>query len=205
MKRSVKPIEWSTMAIRINPPHYSKEKTYERYKTELRAWELVTDVKDVKRGIVVALSLPENDESVIRERVFDEIKLDDLKKENGMDVLLKFMDRILGKDDLTDSLEKFEDFENYKREPDQSMTEFLSKHDQKYNKIVKLKMGLPPAIAAFMLLKKANITTDERLLVLTGMDYSDRDQLYEQAKRSLLMFKEHKARTAMAVPQQQRV
>ena len=177
------------MATRINPPQYNKDKSYERYKTELMAWEKVTDVKDTKRSIVVALSLPENEESGIRERVFDELDLNDLNKENGLEILVTFMDGLLGKDDLADSLGKFEDFEEYKREPDQSMADFISKYDQKHNKLIKLKMGLPPAIVAFMLLKKANLTKAERMLVLTGMNYSEKDQLFEQAKKSLLKFK----------------
>lgn len=177
------------MSTKINPPYYNKEKGYERYKQELRAWQLVTDIKEEKRGIVVALSLPESDDSGIRERVFDEITLADLNKKEGLDKLIEYMDKKLGKDDLADCLEKFEDFEDFKRESTQSMTEFISKFDQKYNRISKLNMTLPPAILAFMLLKKAGITKSEKMLVLTGMDYSEKEELYEQAKKSLLKFK----------------
>ena len=50
------------MAAKISPPQYSKAKGYERYKLELLAWKEVTDIKKEKQGIVVALSLPENDD-----------------------------------------------------------------------------------------------------------------------------------------------
>ncbi len=50
-------------------------------------------------------------------------------------------------------------------------------------------MILPPEVFAFKLLKRAKITNDERLLVLTGMDYSKRNTLFEQAKKSLTKFK----------------
>ena len=47
-------------------------------------------------------------------------------------------------------------------------------------------MKLPSAIdVAFKLLRRANNTRDERLLVLISMDYTDRDKLCEQAKTSL--------------------
>ena len=55
---------------------------------------------------LIALTLPEDDESKIREKVFDQIKLDDLKKDTGFDTLLEFLDKHLDKDDLADSLEK---------------------------------------------------------------------------------------------------
>ena len=50
-------------------------------------------------------------------------------------------------------------------------------------------MALPPEILAFKLLRKANITPEEKLLVLTGMNYEQKETLYEEAKKSLKQFK----------------
>ena len=182
------------MAEKVKPPLYSKGKGYERYKQELMAWKEISTVEKKKQGILVALSLPEEDDSGIRERVFDEVSLEDLKKDEGLNTLVAYMDKKLGKDDLADCLEKFEDFEDFKREPGHSMEEFVSKFDHKYNKIQKLKMTLPNAILGFMLIKKANLTKAERMLVLTGIDYSKKDELYDQAKSSLMKFKGEQAR-----------
>ena len=165
------------MALKIHPPQYKKEKGYERYKIELMAWKEITDIKAVKQGIMIALSLPEDDETGIRERVFDEMDIGDLKKETGLELLIAYMDKHLGKDDLADSLEKYEEFEEYKRESGQSMTEYITKFDQRYNKILKLKMTLPSAILAFIIMKKANLSKSERMLVLTGLDYSQKEEL----------------------------
>ena len=44
-------------------------------------------------------------------------------------------------------------------------------------------------ILAFKLLKKANIAKEERLLVLTGMNYEQNSTLYEEAKSSFKKFK----------------
>ena len=52
----------------------------------------------------MALSLPEDDEQMIREKVIDEIGLDD-----GLSILLDFYDNHLANDDFTDILVKFED------------------------------------------------------------------------------------------------
>ena len=40
-------------------------------------------------------------------------------------------------------------------------------------------MQLPSEILAFKLLKQSKLTIEERSPVLTGMDYNNRDQLYE--------------------------
>lgn len=176
------------MSLKISLPEL-KSKGYERYKQELMAWKEVTELPKKKQGIAVALSLPEDHQTGIREKVFDEMKVEELNTDNGLDKIIEFMDIKLGKDDLTDSLEKFEEFENYQRESDQNMTDFISKFDQKYNRLVKLKMTLPQPILAFKLIRKANISRSEKLLVLTGLDYSKKDDLYEQAQKSLKKFK----------------
>ena len=109
------------MATKINPPIFSKSKSYELYKQELLAWSEIKDLDKKKRGDAIAFTLPENDESKIREKVFDQIKLDDLKKDTGFNTLLEFLDKHLAKDDLADSLEKFEEFEDLNRAEGQTI------------------------------------------------------------------------------------
>ena len=58
----------------------------------------------------MALSLPEDDEQMIRENVFDEIGLDD-----GLSILFDLLDTHLSNDDFTDILVKFEDFDYFER------------------------------------------------------------------------------------------
>ena len=177
------------MSTRINPPTFLKSKNYERYRQELIAWREITDLSKEKQGIAIALSLPEEDETQIRQKVFDQIPIDDLKSIDGLTVLINFFDEHLAKDDLTDSLEKFEDFDDFYRHEGQSIQEFIAEYDAKYRKIEKKKMTLPPEILAFKLLRKACITKEEKLLVLTGMNYENKKTLYEEAKKSLKKFK----------------
>ena len=177
------------MTIIINPPAFNKTKSYERYKQELLAWKEVTDLSSRKQAIAVALSLPEEDETRIRDKVFDQLPLEELKKENGLSLLVTFFDKHLAKDDLSDSLEKFTDFENYERSEGQTIHDFIANFDTKYRRIEKKSMQLPSEILAFKLLQKARINHKEKLLVLTGMNYGNRKTLYEKAKMSLKKFK----------------
>ena len=110
------------MALKINPPKFSSEKEYERYKVELQAWARITEVKKDKQGIAVALSLPEEDATGIRERVFNEIAMDDLVKEDGLNQLIEFFDKHLGKNELEDSMEKLDDIEECRRDTGQAMS-----------------------------------------------------------------------------------
>ncbi|KAK6191220.1 hypothetical protein SNE40_002956 [Patella caerulea] len=90
------------MTTKINPPGL-KGKEYELYKQELLAWKEVTDLDKKKMGVAIALTLPEEDANNIREKVFNQMKIEDLKKDDGLEKLIKFLDKHLAKDDLTDS------------------------------------------------------------------------------------------------------
>ena len=177
------------MTMKINPPSFNSAKSYERFKQELLAWREITEISKNKQGIAVALSLPDDDENKIKDKVFGQIALDELKDENGLNILIAFLDKHLGKDDLADSIEKFEDFDDFKRKDGQTIQEFIAMFDSKYRKIEKKDMSLPSEILAFKLLKKANITKEEKLLVLTGMNFDNKAYLYEEAKSSLKKFK----------------
>ena len=172
-----------------NPPALVKGKCFEIYRKKILAWGELTDLPKSKQGIVVALSLPENHETHIRERVLDQIPLKDLKTDDGLTILLNFLDKHCGKDELVDSLEKYEDFESFEREDGQSILNFISMFDFKYKRIERKNMKLAPEVLAFRLLKKANLTRAEKLLILTGMDFENKPALYEQAKKALIKFK----------------
>ena len=55
---------------------FNKAKNYERLRQELLPWKEITDLSKDKQGIVIALSLPEEDESQIREKGFDQIAIE---------------------------------------------------------------------------------------------------------------------------------
>ena len=93
---------------------------------------------------------------------------------------------------MSDSLEKFEDFGDFYRLQGQSITEYIAVFDSttcKYKKIEKKHVALPAAVLAYKLLRKAYITKEEKLLVLTDMNYDNKKTLYKEAKKSLKKFK----------------
>lgn len=79
------------------------------------AWSEVSELPRTKAGIAVALYLPESDETLVREKVFSQLSIAELKQENGLDILISFLDKHLAKGDLSDCLQKFEDFDGFSR------------------------------------------------------------------------------------------
>ena len=173
---------------RIRMPELKPGKPYDLFKQELLAWKEITDLDVKKQGIAVALSLPEDDNLTLRAKLFDQHSLDDLKKEDGLDTVLKFLDSHLGKDDLADTLLKYGQFEDYKQ-TNETTTDFIGKFEQLHNRLEKKSIKLPEEIKAYKLLRSASLTNDERTLVLSGIDYTKKDTLFTQAKDSLKKFK----------------
>ena len=55
----------------------------------------------------------------------------ELRKEGEIDTLIAFLDKHLKKDDLADGLEKFEEFEDFQRNPEMSISEFIATFDSR--------------------------------------------------------------------------
>lgn len=77
--------------MKCAPPVFGGEKSYVRWRTELEAWLLVTNVDKKKQAITVALSFPEGSE--VRDRIFGEVEMNDLNSEDGMAKLLEYLDK----------------------------------------------------------------------------------------------------------------
>ena len=65
--------------VTVNPPTLTKVKTYERFRQETLASTEIADLGKEKQAIAITLSLPEEDETKIREKVFDQLQLGDLE------------------------------------------------------------------------------------------------------------------------------
>ena len=84
------------------------------------------------------------------------------------------MDKHLAKDDLSDSLEKLKILKTLKEPRDSPIMSMWQHLMQNIGKAEKKQMTLPSEILAFKLIRKANITKEEKLLVLTGMNYDNK-------------------------------
>ena len=169
---------------RIPIPVYSPDKTYDIFKSELELWEAVTDLAKEKRGAAVALSLPDDGQCNLRSTVLQKITHTKLTSETGLSELKTVLNELLGRDDLEDCLTKYEQFEDYSRTTE-TVSDYICTFETKYLKMKGKGITLPPSILAFKLLRNAGISGDEKKLCLTGMDYSKKYELFEQAKKAL--------------------
>ena len=84
------------------------------------------------------------------------------------------------------SWNKFEDFEKFERKPGQNIREYVADFDLKFRKLEKLHIKLPTEILVLKLLKNANLSKQERMFVLTGINFADKENMHKETKHSLL-------------------
>ena len=105
------------------PPKFSSEKNYAQWKKELEAWTCVTTHARKDWGKIIALNLPENNPSNIREKAFS-LNLEplvnttdsSLSNENqGYDNLIAFIDEEFLKDNITDMCEHIRKFMKFEK------------------------------------------------------------------------------------------
>ena len=159
-------------------PAFHEDEAYSRYIEELRAWTYITEVEKKKQGLSVALSLPENDKSQIRDKVFNEINLEDLKTDNGIETLVAFFDSVFKKDELAENYEHYVNFYRYRKDSSDSMENYILKFEKFCDKTKKFKMELPESVLAFKFLENSVLKHKERLLVLTGVNYTDQNTFF---------------------------
>ena len=72
----------------------------------------------------------------------------------------------------------------------QSIREYDADFDLKFRKLGKLHIITPSKILALKLLRNANFSQQERMIVLTGVNFKDVKAMYKETRHSLIKFME---------------
>ena len=156
-----------------NPPRFSSSKDYQTFKRELTTWTKVTKEDKKNWGNIIALSLPEDDPSDIRRKVFAGVNFDE---ETGYNTLIQFLDEEFSKDVIVDTCDKIRALVTHKKDPNATMKQYISGFDSKY--VLAQKAGLnemPQEYLMFHLLENCLLSENDYRLVMTAIDMSTLD------------------------------
>ena len=177
-----------------DPPAYTKDKPYARWKTETNLWADMVKandtVKEATLGQVVALNaLPDGGpDGDIRGTVIDALG-DTLKGVNGLKTLLAWMDEHMGRDAIQSCVDKASAFMKYRRGENQDMKEYLAGFDAKYKAAVGAGLGdMGQIFLMWMVIEHAGVSPEQFQLVLSQIDLDAKDKLYKSAKAGLTKF-----------------
>ena len=172
------------------PPKFDMERSFERFKADVEAWAEITRVEKEKQGILVTLNLPDTGKyGDLRGKVMETVE-DKIRGQDGLNEVLKFLKEHIGQDEVIDVCEKIKAFIHMKREPDQTVKEYVSNFEHAYTIAqTKAKMEkLPGQYLMYALITNANISEHDRKLVLSGLDLSKPKTIYNERKLALLKY-----------------
>ena len=170
------------MTTKIRIPAYLSDNSISQYELEVEAWQLITQVAKNKRALTLVLNLPCDR---MRNQVLEAVGTAELGKDEGVATYLKYMKDNYGRYELYESVDRYIEFRNCVRSPGQTLSEFLMVFDQCVTRIEKKGMKLPSDVLAFELIHKANVTKDENKLIMTGLDFTKKTEMYGQAKNAI--------------------
>ena len=165
------------MSKNIEPPSFiSENKSFDTYKKDLERWAVLTTLPADKQALLVVHYL-DGDPSGIKEKIDEAIEEDTLRSANGIKALIEFFEKIYKKDSLADGFDKYISFEKLRRGQNTSIQEFIPEWNAAYRKAVNIGCSLSDKVLAFKLLDASNLTNIERNLVLTGVNYKEKELL----------------------------
>ena len=175
------------MSCKIIPPDLKDSKSYEIFKKELQIWEITTEVPKEKRGAVIAAKLP-NDSKLkkdLKDKFFESVDIAVLATEDGLDLVRQFLDKELGEDDLEKQVRTWDEFEDCSRGT-KNIDEFMSDFDRAYRKAAAAsKVVIPATVRAFMVLKRSNIDKTQRMLIMSKLDQTEEEDMFDNMCREL--------------------
>ena len=133
---------------------------YDEWKVELEIWREFTSLEKSKQGPALVLSLSGNARKAARS-----VPIADLKKDNGIDLILVELDKYYSRDEGRRQMKAFDEFINFRRSEGMSVRDFLLQFELKHNACKTMKMDIPDNILAHSMLACANLPPEKKDIV----------------------------------------
>ena len=126
-------------------------------------WLIITELAKEKQALALTLSLNGRKREVARE-----VPLAELNSNDGVTKLNDKLKSSFATNDVDLSYEAFVQLECLKRQPDQTISDYLLEFSRRYSKIERLGMKLPDSVVACKMLYNASLSQSERQMVLAS-------------------------------------
>ena len=113
------------------------------------------------------------------------MNLGDLKIDNGVETLIVFFDSALNKDELAETYEHV-NFGSSRKDCSDTMENYIVEFEKLNNE--KFKTELTEGILTFKRLENSGLKHNEKLFVLTGVNYTEPNTFFLQMKNDLKKF-----------------
>ena len=139
--------------------------------------------------MLLVYELKKEDPSGIRDKILYEITIADLNKDEGMKTYMDFMNKHFKKDQSVATYEAYLNFEKCKKNENEDIKTFVMRFDKQSNIAKKKNVKYPNLVLAFKLLDNSGLSEVDRKLVLSEMDFTKENEVYDDTKKALLKYK----------------
>ena len=114
------------LAVRAQVPTFDAE-NFELYLTNLEMWSFTSLTPKNMKGAMLFQSLPNNHSSGIKQRISDQISVQELKEETSFNQIIEILKDAFAKEKEAENYAVFKDFLHIKRKDDESMLAFVAR------------------------------------------------------------------------------
>ena len=176
-------------------PVLKEKEGYLCFKKEVILWESITKIAEKERAGNLIFKLPEKAKLVALNMTPTELAEGLTRRVNDQDVkvsgvrrLLEVLDGIYLEDLNKEKFKAYNDFRNFKRKKDQSISDFLCAYDVKKRHLEGHGITLPQEIYAFELLVCCNLTREEESIANSTVTELTYDSMKNQIKKVVSNF-----------------
>ena len=109
---------------RVPVPKFGE--SFESYMANVEVWKLLCGLPKTEQGIMLWYNLPDDHSSDIKAKIFNEVGVEKLKAENGLDTFVAAMEEAFKPEAEVKAYEVFVDFfVDLKRKPEEKIKDFI--------------------------------------------------------------------------------
>ena len=156
------------LAVRNPVPAFDSEQ-FELYLTNLEMWSFTSLSTDAMKGAMLFQSLPNTHPSGIKQRVADQMSIEDLKKDTAFAQIIDILKEAFAKEKEAENYAVFKEFLHIKRKDDESMLDFIVRFSGSKIKAAKHKIVLGDTTKAYHLLEASRISEADKRSILAQL------------------------------------
>ena len=96
------------------------------------------------------------------------MSLEDMVKDNGLELLIKHLDAVFEKDKNDMAYERYVIFEDIRRNQDEEVADFMIRFDRAMKQAKAIDITYPDNVLAFKLMRSMDLSADEQKMIMTA-------------------------------------
>ena len=181
--------ERATRVDRTRVPVPKFGESYESYAANVEVWKLLCGLPKTEQGIMLWYNLPDDHSSDIKAKIYNEVGVEKLKAEDGLNTFVKAMDEAFKPEAEVKAYEVFVNFfVDLKRKPEEKIKDFIVRFDKLANVAKKHNMSLSETVLGLKLLHDAGLSPTDKKLVMSEVNFQRPEGVYKDAKLGLAKY-----------------